>query len=213
MDPSESQLDAICRAALRQVDASGDNAARRLEVRVELAVRTIVEAGLAKLLEAAQPLRDMGSVSPEDAVQEALTAFARRVQETDFRRRMIEGRPFGFLWRMTHNRALDMLESARVRKRAVDQAVDQSGAPSCAASPPDARLLRKARSATAQALLAELSPEDQKIVYLVCVEEHTSREVAKIVGRSADSVRQRVSRALAGLRRRALVGESRRSTQ
>jgi RNA polymerase sigma-70 factor (ECF subfamily) len=132
----------------------------------------------------------------EDIAQEALMAALQAMGSFDRRRRFAP-----WLHRIVVNRSLDWLRSHRRRgELGLDETRSFSGHPS------EADVAQRLSSDLLGAVRA-LDPEDRAIVVLRHLFDYRAREIGRLVGLPASTVRTRLQRALAQLRE--LLGEER----
>ncbi|HEY1590834.1 MAG TPA: RNA polymerase sigma-70 factor [Solirubrobacteraceae bacterium] len=171
-----------------------DAAARELAAGVRRGHGRMTDAELERLRSASFAIayRMLGSVSEaEDVVQEALLRFHRAAEEGQ----RIES-PRAFVATVTTRLAIDELRSARARReRYVGDwlpepiVTDRSDDPAAHAEMADSL------SVALLALLERLSPEQRAVLLLHDVFDYGYGEIAAIVGKSEDNVRQLASRA------------------
>ncbi len=186
------------RALIRAIDVEPSPDPQLLN-RIQRVLRVIVTRYAHQLLSAAAALRDLPDMDPEDALQDALAKFAKRLLVADFRQRMAAGSPYSFLWTMTCNRSRDLYTSHSARRRLVASLI-RGRRDEGPQARPDQGLQDRDRRQAASELLRQLPEEDRQLVVLVCVEDRSSEEGGALVQKKASAVRKRISRALATLR-------------
>ncbi len=162
---------------------------------IEVVLRTLLREYADVMSRAAAPL-DRTTEGREDAVQDALTRFATRLQVPGFRQRLMSGRPLAFLRRMVRNRALDLVRAARRRDRLTQRLL------LAPPTDPETALLVQERWRLASRLFAGLDADEGRLIELFCLRGMSSRDVGSRFGLSAAVVRKRVSRTLGRLRER-----------
>lgn len=149
-------------------------------------------------------VRGRGVGDPDDLTSEVFLAAYQRLSQfvgggADFRR---------WLFTIAHHRAVDDL---RQRMRAsVEEPYDPATDPRRSASAESEALARLAAD-DALALLAGLPDDQRNVLLLRVVGELPAADVALVLGRSPDAVRQLQHRALARLRRDLAAGSADRA--
>ncbi len=188
----ESIAEARLRALIRGVETSAP-ASTQMRDAIEAVLRVLFTEHARVMSRAAAPL-DRTAESREDAIQDALTRFATRLQVPRFRRRLLDGRPLAFLLRMVRNRALDLRRAAQRRERTGRRLLIGP------TTDPETSLLVRERRRTVRRLLSGLAPGERVLIDLFCLDGLSSRDVGNRLGLSAAVVRKRVSRTLERLR-------------
>jgi RNA polymerase sigma-70 factor (TIGR02957 family) len=136
--------------------------------------------------------RMLGSVSEaEDVVQEALLRFHRAVEDGQ----QIES-PRAFVATVTTRLAIDELRSARSRReRYVGEWLPEPIVTARADDPAAHAEMADSLSMALLALLERLSPEQRAVLLLHDVFDYPYDEIARIVGKREDNVRQLATRA------------------
>lgn len=117
----------------------------------------------------------------QDAVQEAFIRYLRYRQQQD-----APDNPKAWLYRVTHNLALDMIRKNRRGEAAVEtlkQDASEEGG-----DRPDAPTLRQDDRQEALQLLAKLPEREQQILILKVVQEKSYKEIAEIMNLSVGNV-------------------------
>src|SRR5436309_1684178 len=143
--------------------------------------------------------RMLGSVSEaEEVVQEALLRFRRAIEDGE----QIES-PRAFVATVTTRLAIDELRSARARReRYVGEWLPEPILTDSRDDPARHAEMADSLSLAMLVLLESLSPEQRAVLLLRDVFDYGYDEVARIVGKSEDNVRQLASRARAHVEQR-----------
>lgn len=128
-----------------------------------------------------------------DALQEVFVKLARQP-------RLLEGvrDPRGFLLRLAHNLAIDLLRRQSTRQRHQEQLAEEAPALFAPAGDPDAALFRHALDEA----LAELPAEQRAVVHLKLWEGRTFEEIAEILDVSLNTAASRYRYGIDKLRAR-----------
>lgn len=186
-----SDLNRVVAQALESIDTHDREVP--LRKRLEIAMRTIVLTCGESLLSGAAPVQDAPHISPQDVVQDVLGKFARLALETDFRKKLAQGHPYGFLFAMVKRRALDLrkasLREQRKRERA---ALELSNIAPPTLHQEESHEQKRARLEQAMRAL----PEDAyQVLKWRIVDEFSHEQLADKLGISAAAARKRYSRA------------------
>jgi RNA polymerase sigma-70 factor (ECF subfamily) len=133
----------------------------------------------------------------EDIVQDAFVRYHRQTDQPD--------NPKSWLYRVVHNRAMDLRRKRKRRKDHHGRVSDQAAAVARdrrADDQPDSGLIRAEAIAQALDCLNELPDEQQQIVTLKIMQGLTLREVAEVMDMPFPNVNYRLNRAMGELARR-----------
>lgn len=178
-------------------EAAGSIATDSAAVAVRGDFAGLVDAFQSPLLRYARRLLGPGD-DAEDVVQEAFIRYHRQVAGKG---RPTPDSPRSWLYRVVHNRAMDM---RRKRKRRTDHQPRlteraRAAAADHAADAPVDELLHAESIAHALAALDDLPEEQRQIVVLKVMHGLTLREVAEVMDMPFGNVNYRLNRALADL--------------